>query len=158
MKPPSAPLVLRAASDADTEAVRSVVFGVLREYGLDPDPGSTDADLVSIEQSYFARGGRFDVLADGDRVVGSVGLYPVGGGMCELRKMYLRREYRGAGWGRRMLEHAIHEARARGFRTLVLETASVLKEAMALYKSAGFKPDCAGPHSCRCDQAWKLEL
>ncbi len=45
-----------------------------------------------------------------------------------------------------------------GFKTMTLETATVLKEAIALYRSYGFKP-YESTHLCwRCDQAYALEL
>jgi putative acetyltransferase len=174
-----------------------VVFTVLAEYGLKPDPACTDVDLDDIEASYFNRGGVFYVLAEQDgSIIGSYGLYPIAtpgtssvgagpracpdgltpceglgnhGGLplqtshgrsatCELRKMYLRRDRRGKGLGKLMLEHALAEARRLGFGTITLETASVLKEAIGLYESYGFKPYTPAHLSSRCDQAYSLEL
>lgn len=150
---------LRPATNADSDAVRSLVFAVLVEYGLKPDPGCTDADLDDIEQSYLARGGVFHVLeAQNGSIVGSYGLYPTEAGVCELRKMYLHRDYRGKGLGRRLLEGALAHARQSGFRRITLETASVLKEAIGLYESYGFKPVKTDHLSCRCDQAYAFDL
>ena len=79
---------LRPATNADCKPVRNLVFTVLDEYGLKPDPGGTDADLDDIEQSYLARGGVFRVLEEQDgSIIGSSGLYPMEPGVCELRKM-----------------------------------------------------------------------
>ncbi len=150
---------LRPATNSDCEPVRNLVFTVLDEYGLKPDPGCTDADLDDIEQSYLVRGGVFRVLEDKDgAIIGSYGLYPTEPGVCELRKMYLRREHRGQGRGRRLLEDALTCARQAGFRRITLETASVLKEAIRLYERYGFKPSKADHLSCRCDQAYVLDL
>jgi putative acetyltransferase len=150
---------LRAATNADCESVRNLVFTVLGEYGLKSDPGRTDADLGDIERSYIARGGVFYVLEEQDgSIVGSYGLYPTEVGVCELRKMYLRRSHRGKGFGRRLLEDALSHARQLGFRRITLETASVLKEAIGLYECSGFKPCKASHLSCRCDQAYALDL
>ena len=150
---------LRQATNADRDAVRSLVYGVLGEYGLEPDPSGTDADLDDIEQSYFARGGTFCVLEDEDgSIVGAYGLYPTQEQTCELRKMYLHRAYRGQGLGRHLLEEALANARRLGFTAVTLETASVLTEAIALYRRYGFIP-CPSDHLCaRCDQAYILQL
>ena len=72
--------------------------------------------------------------------------------------MYLHRAYRGKGLGRRLLEDALARARQAGFRRITLETASVLKEAIRLYERYGFKPFRPDHLSCRCDQAYVLEL
>lgn len=139
--------------------MRNLVFTVLGEYGLKPDPGCTDADLDDIEQSYLARGGVFYVLEEENgSLIGSYGLYPMEPGVCELRKMYLHRACRGRGLGRRLLEDALIQARQSGFRRITLETASVLKEAIRLYERYGFRPFQAGHLSRRCDQAYALDL
>jgi len=159
MKPDAAWPKLRPATNADGAAVKDLVFTVLGEYGLKPDPGCTDADLGDIERSYLARGGVFYVLQEQDgSIVGSYGLYPMESSVCELRKMYLRRSHRGRGLGRRLLEDALSHAREMGLRRVTLETASVLKEAIRLYERYGFKPIKADHLSCRCDQAYALEL
>lgn len=102
----------RVASNADGPAVRSLVYAVLREYEFSPDPEDTDADLADLGSSYLLRGGTFEVLFSADdRVIGTVGLYPLADGRCELRKMYLLPEYRGLGLGKRLLRHAIERAR-----------------------------------------------
>ena len=150
---------LRPATNADAAAVRKLIFGVLREYRLPPSPADTDADLFDLEASYLARGGRFDVLvAARVNIVGTVGLLPSGDGTVELRKMYLHRDLRGQGHGRRMLEHAIAEAKRMGGRRITLETASVLKEAVELYTRYGFRPYASDHLPSRCDQAFELTL
>ena len=39
-----------------------------------------------------------------------------------------------------------------------LETAQVLRPAIALYERAGFQRQCASPHACRCDARYALDL
>lgn len=150
---------LRRASNQDCEAVTRLVYGVLKEYGLEPAPDATDADLKDIEQSYFARGGMFFVLEDrDDSIIGAYGLYPIENQTCELRKMYLHKSHRGKGLGRLLLDSALAEARKSGFKRMTLETASVLREAIALYESYGFAEYEPDHMAARCDQAYVLEL
>jgi len=152
-------LQIRPATNADGPAVRDLVFGVLREYGLEPSPCSTDLDLFDLEGHYAGRGGRFDVLVDAEgHIRGTFGLYPTDGNTCELRKMYLHRSVRGKGWGKRMLDLAIGEARRLGFTRMTLETASVLKEAVAMYEKSGFTIYTPAHMVERCDAAYELEL
>lgn len=152
-------VTLRAATNEDADAIRRLVFGVLAEYGLQPDPCATDADLDDIAGQYVLRGGLFDVLVDETgAIIGSVGLFPIKNRECELRKMYLAPQYRGKGLGTRLLDHAIESARALGFSRVTLETASVLREAIALYERSGFRQYTAKHLACRCDQAYYLDL
>ncbi len=150
---------VRAATNADCAAVQALVFGVLREYGLTPEPHATDSDLADIEANYFKTGGAFWVVQNGaGEIIGSVGLHPEASGDCEMRKMYLAQTVRGRGLGRKLLETAVAGARELGFRRVTLGTANVLKEAVRLYERAGFKPIPCDHFPGRCDQAYALEL
>ena len=150
---------LRPANNKDCEKITELVYSILKEYNLKPDPACTDADIEDIEQSYFERGGTFCVLEEKDgSIIGAYGLYPVDRKTCELRKMYLHSSYRGKGLGKLLLEEALSKARQIGFEKMALETASVLKEAISLYKSYGFNEYEPEHLSSRCDQAFILEL
>ena len=152
-------MTIRPAANEDSGAIRTLVFGILDEYQLCADPGDTDADLADIEAFYFQRRGFFDVLVNEDgRIVGSVALQHVSPDTCELRKMYLEPAARGKGHGRRLLEHALRRARTSGFSWMVLETASVLRDAIRLYERYGFRPYKPEHKSKRCDAAYRLKL
>jgi len=149
-------LHLRAATNDDRAAIEQLVFGVLVEFGLKPDPETTDADLRDITRFYTS----FDVLVDdAGQVVGTVGLWRVTETECELRKMYLAQQVRGTGSGRRLLDHALERARELGFKRVTLETASVLRDAITLYERNGFRrytPE--HPVASRCDATYFREL
>ena len=150
---------LRLANNNDCEKIRELVFGILKEYNLKPDPASTDTDIQNIEQAYFERGGKFYVLEEKDgSIIGAYGLYLIDEQTCELRKMYLHESYRGKGLGKLLLEDALAKAKQIGFKKVTLETASVLKEAISLYKSYGFIEYQPEHLSSRCDQAFVLHL
>ena len=150
---------LRSATNDDRIALERLVFSVLAEYGLTPDPDGTDSDLHNIRQSYDDAGGSFDVLIDSSgQVVGSVGIFPVSASSCELRKMYLAPSVRRLGFGRLLLEHALARAATLGFTRVVLETASVLREAVSLYERYGFRPFAPDHLAARCDMAYYLDL
>lgn len=149
----------RVATREDGPAVQALVFDILREYGLQPDPYGVDADLLAIDAHYFASGGWFAVLCEpSGGLVGTVGLKPVEPGVVELRKMYLAKAHRGRGLGRALLERALAEARRLGFRRIVLETATVLREAIDLYRRNGFVDQSARPCVCRCDRVMERTL
>lgn len=153
------PLQLRRARAEDSRACLALVTQVLAEFGLQPDSHGIDSDLTDLAAAYFSRGGDFAVLVDeSGAIVGTCGLFPLEPGVVELRKMYLVPSARGQGQGRRLLEWALARARELGFRRMTLETATVLKDAIALYERNGFTRTCGGAHSCRCDLAYARDL
>jgi N-acetylglutamate synthase-like GNAT family acetyltransferase len=152
-------ITFRKAKNEDLPEISKLIFSILEEYGLKPDPESTDADLRDIESSYFANGGLFDVLInESGNIVATVGLFNMEEGVCELRKMYLLQSQRGKGYGKKILEYAIAKAKQLGYKKIILETASVLKEAIGLYEHYGFKKYSSEHLSGRCDKAYYLEL
>jgi putative acetyltransferase len=149
---------IRSASNLDVERVKSLIYNVLREYGLEPEPNGTDVDLNDIEANYINRGGIFELLENEDgELFGTVGLYPMDESTVELRKMYFSKSLRGQGIGANTLQRMIEKSKELGFQRIYLETATPLKEAIHLYEKFGFKPTCE-VHSPRCDHAYELTV
>jgi ribosomal protein S18 acetylase RimI-like enzyme len=113
---------------------RSLVAETLREFGFEPDP-EIDPDLADPAAAYTA----LWVVVAGDEVVGSVALRDLGDGALELKRMYLRREQRSSGLGKRLLATALHFARANGARVIKLDTSERMVAAQRLYEAYGFR-------------------
>lgn len=56
----------------------------------------------------------------------------------EIKRMHVRPAFRGAGFGRRILDHLAGHARSHGITRLRLETGVYQREAIALYERMGF--------------------
>lgn len=75
------------------------------------------------------------------RVVGTASLAPLpDDGVAEVKRMWVASEARGRGLGRRLLAELHARATAMGLRRLRLDTNADLPEALALYRSAGYRP------------------
>lgn len=59
---------------------------------------------------------------------------------AEVKRMYVRPEFRKRGIARRLAEHVIAEARLRGYERVRLGTLKSMEPAQNLYASLGFKP------------------
>lgn len=129
-------LSIRDAQPGDTPAIQRIVSTVLAEFRLPFNLNTTDADLRDVAGSYVARGGAFRVLVDGENeVVGCGGLFQKSDDEAELRKMYFMPAVRGLGYGHALLDNLIQFARARGYKRVVLESASQLTTAIGMYRA-----------------------
>lgn len=81
----------------------------------------------------------FFCLVDQEKVIGTVALKKVDDYTVELKAMYLDRDYRGKGLGRRLMDKAVDEAKRLGFKSIVLDSMSQYKDALRLYEKTGFK-------------------
>ena len=66
-------------------------------------------------------------------------LRPLGEGVCEMRRLYVRHHFRGKGVGRRLSLAVIDGARERGYRAMRVNFAPWMEEAIAIYHSLGFR-------------------
>jgi GNAT superfamily N-acetyltransferase len=91
------------------------------------------------ENSILLKGGYVFMVYAGDEPVGCVALIPMSDGVYELSKMAVSPRLRGQGIGRRLLQHAIDQARLLGARSLFLGSSTKLPSAIHLYESIGFR-------------------
>jgi putative acetyltransferase len=150
--------LLRRATNADVPAVWGLISTILRSYGITANDQTTDKDLTDLEANYWDLGGEFFVLVHGAETIGTVALHRESGSCCELCRMYLAQSYRGRGLGRKMLEACLREAQERGYSEARLKTASVLVEAIALYKQAGFTVVEGAKTCANCDLVMRRSL
>ncbi len=90
------------------------------------------------DHSILLKGGHIFMAYDGAEAIGCVALIPKRDGIYELSKMAVSPHLRGRGIGRRLLQHAIAQARSIGARSLFLGSNTRLKDAVHLYESVGF--------------------
>jgi len=98
-------------------------------------------DLTRIPSFYQIRAGNFWVAIAEDAVVGTISLLDIGSSQGALRKMFVQREYRGAGRGTatRLLDALIAWSATRGVRDVFLGTTPHFLAAHRFYAKHGFR-------------------
>ena len=140
---------IRAANiPGDVPAVRALFLEYAGAIGIDLCFQRFEEELATLPGLYAAPAGRLLVACEADGLVGSVALRPLTGGVCEMKRLYIRPEYRGGGIGRRLVRRLLDEAADAGYSRMVLDTLPAMREAIGLYRSMGFvdtEPYYAGP-------------
>jgi len=151
--------IIRSWQGADREVAAEIISTVLSEYGLPWEPQGADRDVLEVETYYSDRGGEFWVVEWQDKLVGTAAYYPVARGdrAVEIRKMYLLKEVRARGLGRFLLASLEAAIARQNYRTIWVETASVLQEAVRLYESSGYRV-ATGVETPRCDRIYVKTL
>jgi len=151
--------LIRDWQPGDREAAAAVIGAVLAEYGLGWEPTGADRDVLDVEACYQKVGGEFWVVEEAGKIVGTAAYYPIERGQqaVEIRKMYLLPNARGQGVGRFLLTQLEAAIAANGYQQILIETASILKEAVTLYERSGYQP-ITDVETARCDRAYIKKL
>jgi putative acetyltransferase len=119
-----------------TSAVKELVLGVLSEEGFEYDHVK-DFDLDDIEDYYLRNRGIFYTGVVGGTIVGTSAVRRVDNRTCEIKRIYVRKDFRGRGFGSALLLQALKFAEE-NYSTVVLKTDARLKDAINLYRKNGF--------------------
>ena len=108
-----------------------------------------DEELATLPGDYAPPEGRLLLAEFEGQVAGCVALHKLDEGICEMKRLYLRPQFRGKGLGRVLADRIIAEARQIGYQRMRLDTVEpVMKDAVAMYRRIGFReiaPYCKNP-------------
>lgn len=109
------------------------------EFGINFDIKTTiEEDMLSLEK-FYPREGRLLLAESNDRLAGIACLQRINKEICEVKRMYVREEYRGQGIGRMLLDNLLRGARETGYKSVRLDSARFMHAAHLLYRSSGFQ-------------------
>jgi ribosomal protein S18 acetylase RimI-like enzyme len=128
-----------AAGAADIAAARRLLVAYGESLGFSLCFQGFDDELATLPGKYAPPEGTLLLGRAGADAVGIVAVRPLGGGLAEMKRLYLDPAQRGSGLGRRLAEAAIGFARDAGHRAIRLDTLATMTTAASLYRRLGFR-------------------
>jgi putative acetyltransferase len=131
--------IMQVESEEQLELVRELFKEYVESLGFDLDFQNFDKEYAELPGEYAPPHGCLFLAFYGKKIAGCVALRKFSKGICEMKRLYVRSEFRGKGIGKRLSTVIIKKAREIGYRAMRLDTIPTMKEANALYKMLGFK-------------------
>jgi putative acetyltransferase len=146
-------LIIIRQYDKDS-AGRDICRDRFREYeawlGLDLCFQGFEAELAALPGKYAPPEGRLLLANNGDKLAGCIAMRKLEDGICEMKRLFVRDEFRGEGIGVALIEQLIADAREIGYSKMRLDTfPPKMGKAVKLYESHGFveiPPYYENPH------------
>ena len=135
--------IAQARSAADLQAVCALFREYAGQLGVDLDFQGFAQELAELPGDYAEpRGALLLALVDGD-VAGCCALRPIEDvdypNAAEMKRLFVRKAFRGFGLGRQLAEAILTSAVQRGYDTVLLDTLDEMESARALYEDLGFE-------------------
>ena len=154
---------IRNIEPSDNEAIAAVIRAALTEFGANK-PGTVYFDPTTdhLFELFKAPGSVYYVAEQNGNILGGCGIFPTEAlpeKTCELVKLYLDKNARGTGLGKKLLLKAMDWAKANGYDQVYLESMPELSKAVSIYEKVGFEKlnqALGNSGHCGCD-IWMLK-
>ncbi|MGH9343070.1 MAG: GNAT family N-acetyltransferase [Terriglobia bacterium] len=130
--------IIQATSEAEIGEARSLFKEYAASLNFSLCFQNFAHELASLPGSYAPPSGRLLLAKVAGRAAGCAALRRMDSQTGELKRLYVRPEFRGQGIGRTLTKKIIEEARERRYFRLRLDTLDSMAEAQSLYRSLGF--------------------
>lgn len=127
-----------AESDQDFEKCKDIIIEYLDTLGIDLSYMNLQHEFAEMKQMYGGNNGTFFYALDEKQIIGCVGIRRVESEIAELKRLYVRDNYRGYKVGVTLLENALKSAKNLGYKKIRLDVIPTLQIAKELYISFGF--------------------
>jgi GNAT superfamily N-acetyltransferase len=134
-----------AENTQDIASIRGLLEEYWNSFGFTSCFQNFGDELAGLPGAYAPPGGRLALAIIDSQPAGCVALRRVDAVRAEAKRLYVRPAFRGSGLGRALMEWAMDQARAAGYREIIGDTMPAMRDALALYERMGFERTGTAP-------------
>ena len=131
--------IIRAETNDDFEQARLLCEEYAASLGIDLSFQHFDEELLNLPGQYSPSNGCLLLACYENQTAGCVALRRLDRGVCEMKRLYVKPQFRSLKIGMLLVEKIIEAARKLEYSRMRLDTLSSMVRAQALYKSLGFQ-------------------
>lgn len=97
-----------------------------------------DNEIENLEDKYGMPWGRLYIAFYENQVAGCIALRKLNDTQCEMKRLYVKPEFRNKGIAKMLIEKVISDSKEIGYSSMLLDTLPFLQTAIKMYKKIGF--------------------
>ena len=97
-----------------------------------------DDELNNFPQKYKSPNGEFIIAKENNNVIGCVAIKRLENKICEMKRLFVKDEYKRKGIGKKLVEKIIEESKMKNYEKMRLDTLNTMKAALDIYYENGF--------------------
>ncbi|MCD7808888.1 MAG: GNAT family N-acetyltransferase [Erysipelotrichaceae bacterium] len=121
------------------EDIKELIIIYTKELDRDLSFQNLDKELSDLKEKYVYPHGRILAAKVDNQIVGCVAYYRFSEYQCEMKRLYVLKEYRHLGIGQSLVNELLTLAKQDSYKEMVLDTITPLSSAIHLYHHLGFK-------------------
>ena len=130
--------IVETFSEQDITHIRALFKEYNDSLGFDLSFQNFDKEFAELPGKYTPPEGRLLLAIYDEKIAGCVALRKFENDICEMKRLYVRKEFRRKGIGKALSLAIINAAREIGYSYMKLDTVPWMREAITLYHSLGF--------------------
>ena len=136
-------------TDEEINSAKELILEYIKWLNFDLCFQNIDDELENFPEKYKSPDGEFIIAKENDSVIGCVALKKLENKTCEMKRLFVKEEYKGKGIGQKLVEIILKEAKTRNYEKMRLDTLDTMEAALNIYRNNGFyeiEPYYKNPH------------
>jgi N-acetylglutamate synthase-like GNAT family acetyltransferase len=116
---------------------KELIIEYIKSLNIDLSFQNIDDELSNFPEKYKEPDGSFLIAKENGSVIGCVGIKKLEEYICEMKRLFVKDNYKGKGIGKKLIDEIIEDAKMKNYKIMRLDTAKTMK-AMSIYYKIGF--------------------